>query len=71
MVSDYLSEFFKTIVDTKFTADMESRIDKIAEGKLSLSGALDPFYKSLEDQIQVATRKLPDTFISEQEVPKV
>ena len=71
MVSDYLSEFFKTIVDTKFTADMESRIDKIAEGKLSLSGALDPFYKSLESQIQVATKgRLPDTFISEQKCPK-
>ena len=71
MVSDYLSEFFKTIVDTKFTAEMESRIDKIAEGKLSLSGALDPFYQSLEGQIQLATKgKLPDTFISEQKCPK-
>jgi DNA topoisomerase-1 len=71
MVSDYLSEFFKTIVDTKFTAEMESRIDKIAEGSLTLSGALDPFYKSLEGQIQFATKgNLPDTFIADQKCLK-
>ena len=44
VVVDMLEEYFKDIVDVKFTATMENELDEIAEGKLSKNRLLQEFY---------------------------
>ncbi len=48
-VNTLLGESFPDIIDEKFTADMEGRLDDIAVGKVSWQGTLSEFY----DQFQV------------------
>ena len=51
VVVDMLEEYFKSIVDVKFTADLENELDEIAEGKVEKNQLLrefyDPFAKTL------------------------
>ena len=53
VVVDMLEEYFKSIVDVKFTADLENELDEIAEGKVDKNQLLrefyDPFAKTLAD----------------------
>lgn len=45
VVLDLLKQYFKTIVDVEFTANMENNLDEIAEGKGSRVELLRDFYK--------------------------
>ena len=66
MVADYLSENFSSVVDTKFTSNMESNLDKISEGKLVFFDALDEFNKGLDSQIKKATTSsMPSAFVTD------
>ena len=44
VVVDMLEEYFKDIVDVKFTADLENELDEIAEGKVEKNHLLKEFY---------------------------
>ena len=57
MVNDYLVESFPEIVDCNFTAEVEEQFDKIAEGKLKLTGMLEKFYNSFHKTIENALEK--------------
>ncbi|HPB12628.1 MAG TPA: type I DNA topoisomerase [Bacteroidales bacterium] len=57
MVNDYLVESFPEIVDYNFTAEVEEQFDKIAEGKLKLTGMLEKFYNSFHKTIENALEK--------------
>ena len=71
MVSDYLFANFPSIVDTKFTSNMESNLDKIAAGGLDYKDTLKSFSEGLDSQIDTATTSgLPDTFIVDVECSK-
>jgi DNA topoisomerase-1 len=71
MVSDYLFANFPSIVDTGFTSDMESKLDKIAEGKESILNVLASFNGGLSGQIDTALASgLPNTFITEHKCSK-
>jgi DNA topoisomerase-1 len=53
-VTDFLEEYFKKMMEYKFTKDVESDFDKIAEGESSYVSMLDAFWngtlkKDLED----------------------
>ena len=45
VVVDMLKEYFKDIVDVKFTADLENELDEIAEGKVEKNHLLKEFYE--------------------------
>ncbi|MFH0820345.1 MAG: type I DNA topoisomerase [Candidatus Peregrinibacteria bacterium] len=45
IVNDFLCKHFPKIVDFKFTANMEERLDDIAEGKVGWQPVIDDFYK--------------------------
>lgn len=45
LVNDLLTEHFKNIVDYKFTSDMESGLDRVAEGKENWKNLIKNFYK--------------------------
>tara|TARA_A100001011_G_scaffold323100_2_gene344789 strand:+ start:1783 stop:3864 length:2082 start_codon:yes stop_codon:yes gene_type:complete len=71
MVSDYLSENFSSVVDAKFTADMELKLDQIADGNTDYKNVLKDFYEKLYKDIKDATTaSFPESFIVDTECPK-
>lgn len=54
VVVDMLEEYFKNIVDVKFTADLEGDLDEIAEGKLEKNKLLKEFYDPFEETLEKA-----------------
>ena len=66
-VTELMCEYFKKIVDVKFTAGMEEQLDKIGDGELewidTIRGFYDDFAKTLsaaEDKTEGKRIKVPD-----------
>ena len=53
-VTDFMTMYFKHIVDTKFTASMESQLDTIEEGKTEWQDLVASFYPSLDKHCREA-----------------
>jgi len=51
LVSDFLKDHFDEIVDYKFTAGVEEKLDKIAEAKLSRVKMLSEFYRPFSEKV--------------------
>ena len=64
VVVDMLEEYFKDIVDVKFTADLENELDEIAEGQVQKNELLGGFYGPFE-----ATLEKADEAIGHVELP--
>ncbi len=67
VVSDLIEEHFKKIVDVKFTAGLEKKLDKIGAGEMSwiemlhdFYGDFDILYKKAEDSLVGKRVKVPD-----------
>ena len=60
LVNDLLCEHFPNIVDVTFTADMESQLDKIAEGDEEWRKVIGEFYKPFAEQVEKAEEAMPD-----------
>lgn len=58
IVSDLMTEYFKSIVDVKFTAGMESNLDEIGAGKRNWVKTLDDFYEGFQKTLQKAEKSL-------------
>lgn len=54
VVVDMLEEYFKDIVDVKFTADLENELDGIAEGQVRKNDLLGGFYGPFEETLEKA-----------------
>ena len=54
VVLDMLEEYFKDIVDVKFTANLENELDEIAEGKVRKNALLKEFYDPFESTLEKA-----------------
>ena len=54
VVVDMLEEYFKSIVDVKFTADLENELDEIAEGKVEKNQLLREFYDPFAQTLAAA-----------------
>ncbi len=54
IVTDRLNESFKHLMDYGFTANMEERLDEIAEGDLTWREVLDNFYEDFRQQLETA-----------------
>ena len=54
LVLDMLEEYFKDIVDVKFTANLENELDEIAEGKCEKNELLSEFYTPFEQTLEKA-----------------
>ncbi|MBR2044287.1 MAG: type I DNA topoisomerase [Clostridia bacterium] len=68
VVTDLIAEYFKKIVDVKFTAGMEQSLDKIGEGEIGWVETVDRFYKDFavsikkaEDSMNGVKVKVPET----------
>ncbi|HLV47822.1 MAG TPA: type I DNA topoisomerase [Aliidiomarina sp.] len=54
IVTDRLTENFEDLLSYNFTADMEQRLDDIAEGKQDWKEALDEFYAQFKERLELA-----------------
>ncbi|MFH1281921.1 MAG: type I DNA topoisomerase [Candidatus Omnitrophota bacterium] len=53
-VNDMLVEYFPKIIDVKFTASIEEKLDEIAEGALSSATVLEEFYLPFKESLDFA-----------------
>ena len=61
-----MKEYFSSIVDYKFTAEMENELDDIENGKETMNTVLEKFWKDFEVQLSAAEEKIGKSTI---EVP--
>ena len=57
-ITDKLQEFFKEIINVKYTKEMEDDLDKIAEGDLVWYQLLDRFYNDFEPKVEIAFKEM-------------
>ncbi|MDO5715702.1 MAG: type I DNA topoisomerase [Tissierellia bacterium] len=57
-VNDLLCEYFKDLVDEKFTAQMEDELDKIADGEMEWKVLIRRFYKNLKKDLDIAEKDI-------------
>ncbi len=65
IVTDMLEEYFKDIVDVKFTANLEGELDEVADGTLNKNDLLRKFYTPFEETLKnaeevIGTVEIPD-----------
>lgn len=60
VTTDLMCENFPDIVDCKFTADMESRLDDIESGKTTMLDVLSEFYKDFSAELEHALENVAD-----------
>ena len=58
-ITDKLQECFSNLINVEYTANMETDLDKIAEGKKVWYKVLQKFYDEFEPQVREAFDKLP------------
>ncbi len=52
VVTDFLKQYFKSVMDYSFTAHIEEEFDEIAEGKMLWNNMIDDFYKPFHNTIE-------------------
>ncbi len=57
IVTDLLDEYFPSVMDVQFTANMEDDLDKVAEGKEEWRSILKSFYNDFSKQLKTAEEK--------------
>ena len=57
-VTDKLQEFFSSIINVEYTANMEKDLDEIADGKIIWIKTLDNFYKKFEPLLDDAFKNM-------------
>lgn len=58
IVVDLLSSHFSSIVDTRFTAEMEARLDSVEEGTTGWQELLSEFYGGFSQELQKAEQEI-------------
>ncbi|MFO7734869.1 MAG: type I DNA topoisomerase [bacterium] len=51
VVNQVLQKYFRNIINVKFTAEMEEKLDNIAEGDINWKKVLESFYEGFDDRI--------------------
>ena len=58
MVTDMMEKYFADIVDTEFTANMETRLDQVEEGNADWRQILREFYPDFQKTLAVAEKEI-------------
>jgi len=58
IVNNIVSEYFKQVVDVEFTAEIESKLDNIEEGKDNWTKVVGKFYEPLKKAIEIAEKEV-------------
>jgi len=67
IVTNILKEYFKDIIDIEFTAELESNLDKIEEGKLEWTEVVRKYYQPLEKELEIARATLLKVKVEDEE----
>ena len=63
VTNQLMKEYFPTIVDYKFTAEMENELDSIESGKDTMNEVLESFWKKFSKQLDAAEKKIGEKTI--------
>lgn len=66
VVISLMEEYFPEILNTKFTAEMESNLDKIEEGKENWRQVIGNFYQGFEKRLKVAEEEMDEVEIEDE-----
>ncbi|WP_196598239.1 type I DNA topoisomerase [Pectinatus frisingensis] len=66
IVLDMLEQYFKNIVDAKFTAELENSLDKIADGMMDKNNLLAEFYSPFATTLEKAEEEIGHVDIPEE-----
>lgn len=58
LVNDLLIEYFGDIINEEFTAELEEKLDEIAEGRFTWQSVVDDFYKDFHKFLVVAEEEI-------------
>ena len=58
MVTDMMEKYFADIVDTEFTANMESKLDQVEEGEADWKQILREFYPEFQKTLAIAEKEI-------------
>lgn len=71
LVNDLLNEYFDNIINEEFTADMEERLDKVAEGDYYWKDVIRDFYGDFHVVLEKAEKEIEKIEIKDQETDVV
>lgn len=66
VVNNMMKQSFPSIVDVNFTANMESLLDGVAEGKVNWKTIIENFYPDIEDAVEKAEKELESVKIEDE-----
>ena len=66
VVNNMMKEAFPSIVDVNFTANMESLLDMVEEGKVNWKTVVSNFYPDLDEAVQKAEKDLEEVKIEDE-----
>ena len=61
LVNDMMVKYFPEIVDVKFTASLEKKLDEVAEGEMKWVKVMFNFYDTFATKLKVAQEEMPVT----------
>ena len=71
IVNNIMKDAFPSIVDVNFTANMESLLDSIGDGKVHWKTIVENFYPDLDEAVQAAEKNLEKVEIADEETDVV
>ena len=71
IVNNIMKDAFPSIVDVNFTANMESLLDTIGDGKVHWKTVVENFYPDLDEAVQAAEKNLEKVEIADEETDVV
>lgn len=66
LVNDLLVEYFKDVINEEFTADLEEKLDEIAEGELTWVEVVEVFYKDFAVFLKKAEEEIEELEIKDE-----
>lgn len=66
LVNDLLTEYFKEVVNEEFTAELEEKLDEIAEGDLTWREVVKDFYKDFDVLMKKADEEIEEVEIKDE-----
>ncbi|MPN36888.1 DNA topoisomerase 1 [bioreactor metagenome] len=66
MVTQLMKENFQDIVDVKFTADMETKLDKVKDGEQEWTDIIRGFYGPFEETVEKASENIEKVVIADE-----
>lgn len=67
IVNEMLSEYFDSVIDVKFTATMEGKLDDVEVGEMEWKSVLRDFYPAFAQKVQVAEEEIEKIEIKDEE----